>query len=106
MKTILYNLVFVLFAAALCATPLADFKAEMQTKYEEELPQFWVTWDSESKEARELWDQNYDRYLAIRKQKVAEHARFVRRVTGNNKVEYDEYGYRSDRQDYGITQMD
>jgi hypothetical protein len=99
MKTILYHLLFAFFAASLCATPLAEFKAGMQTEYEEELPLFWITWDSESKEARKIWDQNYDRYLAIRKQKIAEHTRFVRRVTGNDKIEYDEYGYRSDRQD-------
>jgi hypothetical protein len=89
----------VFFATALCATPLAEFKAGMQTEYEEELPLFWVTWDSKSMEARKIRDQNYDRFLAIRKQKIAEHTRFVRRVTGDNKIEYDEYGYRSDRED-------
>ncbi len=99
MHKIIYSIAFIICAVTLSATPLEDFRAEMKAEYAEKLPQFWVTWDSDSKEAQKLVDQNYDRFLAIRKQKVSEHTRFVRRVTGNDKIEYDEYGYRSDRQD-------
>jgi hypothetical protein len=54
---------------------------------------------------RKLRDQDVYRFLEIRKQKVSEHARFVRRVTGNNKIEYDEYGGRSDRQDIDVINL-
>lgn len=99
MRTFIYHIAFIISAVTLSATPLEIFRAELKTEYAEELPQFWVTWDSDSKETRKLWDQNFDRFVAIRKQKAAEHTRFIRRVTGNDKIEYDEQGYRSDRQD-------
>ena len=99
MKYTIHYVILLCATLSLAASPLEVFRAEMNKEYTEDLPGFWVTWDSDSKEARKLWDDNFDKFLSIRKLKAKEHTAFLRRITGNNKIECDDQGYRADRQD-------
>jgi len=96
MKNIIHYVIILCATLTLAASPLEDFRAEMNKEYTEALPEFWVTWDSDSKEAQKLY---YEDLCALRSIKVKEHTRFLKHITENDKIECNYLGYRSDRQD-------
>jgi hypothetical protein len=96
MKNIIHYVIILCATLTLAASPLEDFRAEMNKEYTEALPEFWVTWDSDSKEAQKLY---YEDLCALRTIKVKEHTRFLKHITENDKIECNYLGYRSDRQD-------
>lgn len=80
-------------------TPVQKFRDVMNTPASTIVPPFWVTWDEDSKEARKLWDENFDRFLSVRKAKAAEHQRFIDAIYPRSGIKYDERGSRIDRLD-------
>jgi hypothetical protein len=96
MKNIIHYVIILCATLTLAASPLEDFRAEMNKEYTEALPEFWVTWDSDSKEAQKLY---YEDLCALRSIKAKEHTRFLKHITENDKIECNYLGYRSDRQD-------
>jgi hypothetical protein len=99
MKNIIHYVILLCATLTLAASPLEDFRAEMNKEYTEALPDFWVTWDSDSNEARKLFDDDIYKFVSVRKQKAKDHTAFLRRITGNDKIEFHERGNRADRQD-------